>query len=90
MSKECIDEEMVIKIEKQAERETIYNEILNLIKNKRYNAMCDEEYTLNNDKKNISKLSGLWVAIQSYTDLIIEIENRMNKAKNKKEANNEW
>ena len=61
------------------------NEILNLIKNKRYNAMCDEEYTLNNDKKNISKLSDLRVAIQTYTDLIIEIENRMNKAKNKGE-----
>ena len=61
------------------------NEILELIKNKRHNAMCDEEYTLNNDKKNLSKLSGLRVAIQTYTDLIIEIENRMNKAKNKGE-----
>lgn len=59
------------------------NEILNLIKEKRYNAMCDEEYTLNNDKKNLSKLSNLRITIQTYTDLIIEIENRMNKKKRK-------
>jgi hypothetical protein len=57
------------------------NEILNLIKEKRYNAMCDEEYTLNNDKRNLSKLSRLRVEIATYTDLIIEIENRMNKEK---------
>lgn len=59
------------------------NEILNLIKEKRFNAMCDEEYTLNNDKKNLSKLSRLRVAIATYDDLIIEIENRMNKEKRK-------
>lgn len=59
------------------------NEILNLIKEKRYNASCDEEYTLNNDKKNLSKLNNLRIEIATYTDLIIEIENRMNKEKRK-------
>ena len=57
------------------------NEILNLIKEKRFNAACDEEYTLNNDKKNLSKLNSLRTTIATYTDLIIEIENRMNKEK---------
>ena len=55
------------------------NKILNLIKEKRYNALCDYEYTLNNDKKNLSKLNSLRTTIQTYDDLIIEIENRMNK-----------
>lgn len=58
-------------------------DILNLIKEKRFNASCDEEYTLNNDKRNLSKLNNLRTTIQTYTDLIIEIENRMNKEKNK-------
>ena len=57
------------------------NEILNLIKEKRFNASCDEEYTLNNDKKNLSKLNSLRTTIATYDDLIIEIENRMNKEK---------
>lgn len=56
-------------------------DILNLIKEKRFNASCDYEYTLNNDKKNLSKLNSLRTTIATYDDLIIEIENRMNKEK---------